>query len=164
MTDISIKTIYQTVIDLIPEQQDIIEINENLFRLNDIFSTLIIEQSTESIFELLLLFNQNINIDKINRKFEIFFEQFSTYLKLQTDTLKSANVLKSLLQIIIKSPHKKIQFTQFIWSFVGFRNLIKIYPIPLCTSGNKSVFESIFCTIDEHNAMIEDIDFSKLFM
>jgi hypothetical protein len=158
MTDISIKTIYQSVIDLIPENQDIIEINDTLFRLNDTFSMLIIEQSTKNIFELLLLFNQNINNDKIDRKFDIFFEEYSSYLKLQTNTSKSANVLKSLLQIIKKSPHKKIEFTQFIWSFSGFRNLIKLYPMTPHISGNKLISESIFCTIIENNVMIEDLD------
>ena len=158
MTDLSIKTTYQLIINLIPEDQDVIEINDNLFRLNEIFSTLIIDQSTIHIYELLLLFNQNINNNKINRKFEIFFEQYSSYLKLQTNTLRSTNVLKSILQIINKSPHKKIQYTQFIWSFIGFRNLIKLYPISPYISGSNSVSDSIFCTIVVQNTMIEDLD------
>lgn len=128
------------------------------------FTKCIVDQDFKNIGELLQLMNKcselktNMNTtDKITEAkgnlLDSFFNEYSMYLSLNTNT----KVLIVLLEIIRKlSNQSKLSLTKFIWSYQGFRNLIKYYP--LSSDGYNVISTSILCSVTMKDKLMSNLD------
>jgi U-box domain len=95
------------------------------------------EQQKKAITEIENLLSITEHSDKVNQLFGIWIDLFKTY-----DISKKNNILKILLS---NANSKSFNFTQLIWSFKEFRDLLQHFPIH--STGRKIVEKGIFCTM-----------------